>query len=92
MIAEIKDSAYWQSEINKTQEYLAELIHGELAGVKSTKSADDTITMQDISSEIEKCKYYLSYCETKLKEALEQEEGNKKESKSILYFNREFGY
>lgn len=91
MIAQIKDSAYWASEINKTQEYLAELIHGDLAGIKSTKSADDTITMQDVSSEIEKCKYYLSYCESEHQKAIEQEEG-KKESKSILYFNREFGY
>lgn len=91
MIAQIKDSAYWAGEINKTQEYLAELIHGDLAGIKSTKSADDTITMQDVSSEIEKCKYYLSYCESEYQKAIEQEEG-KKETKSILYFNREFGY
>lgn len=88
----LKNSNYWKNEIEKTQEYLSELIHGDLAGIKSTKSADDTITMQDVSDEIEKCKYYISYCETEYKKAIEEEEGVSEQTKSILYFNREFGY
>ena len=36
MIAQVKDSAYWVSEINKTQTYLSQLIHGDLAGIKGT--------------------------------------------------------
>lgn len=87
----IKNSAYWANEITKTQEYLSNLVHGELAGIRSTKSSDDSITMQDVDSEIEKCKYYLAYCQSEYNKAISQEEGVKKE-KSLLYFSREFGY
>lgn len=93
MSSEIKNSVYWKSEIDKTQNYLSELIHGELAGVKSTKSSDDTITFQDIDKEIEKCQIYISYCEKQYEKALEEESGQKNEKiKSILYFDREYGY
>lgn len=92
MIAQVKDSAYWVSEINKTQTYLSQLIHGDLAGIKTTKSADDAVTLQDIDKEIEKCRQYIRYCEAELEKALEQEEGKKSKPKSLLYFNREYGY
>lgn len=92
MLKTIKDSTYWKNEIEVTQEYLAQLVHGDLAGVKSTKSSDDTITMQDIDKEISKCKTYISYCEEELKKALDQEQGKEETKSSILYFNREYGY
>lgn len=91
-MAILKNSAYWQSEIETTQEYLAELIHGELAGVKSSKSSDDTIQLQDIDKEVEKCKTYIAYCEKELEKALEQEGQKESNKKSILYFEREYGY
>ena len=92
MLKSIKDSIYWKNEIEVTQEYLAQLVHGDLAGVKSTKSSDDTITLQDIDKEISKCKTYIAYCQEELKKALEIEQGQETKSKSILYFSREYGY
>lgn len=88
-----KNSAYWLSEKVKTQEYLSQLVHGELAGIKSTKSDNDTLQMQDIDKEIEKCKMYIKYCEDEYQKALDEEQGIKKNKyKSILKFPREFGY
>lgn len=87
----VKNSEFWKSEIKETQKYMASLVHGELAGVKSTKSADDNISFQDAKQELEKCRIYISYCEDELKKALEEESGEK-QNKSILYFKREYGY
>lgn len=89
----IKNSKYWEQEISKTQDYLSQLVHGELAGIKSTKSSDDTISMQEVDKEIQKCKTYLAYCQQEYQKALDIENGVKTEtSTSILYFNREYGY
>lgn len=87
-----KSSAYWREEIEKTQAYLSELVHGELAGVKSTKSLDDSISLQEIDKEIKKCKSYIAYCEKELDKALALENGETPKNISILYFKREYGY
>lgn len=87
------NSIYWKSEIERTQLYMSQLVHGEMAGVKSTKSSDDTLTLQDIDKEIKKCQTYIAYCQEELEKALEIENGTKSEKiKSILYFERDVTY
>lgn len=87
-----KNSAYWKEEITVTQDYMASLVHGDIAGVKSTKSSDDVLQMQDIDKEMDKCRKYLAYCNEMYKKAIDEENGTKDSTKSILYFNRETGY
>lgn len=86
----IKDSKFWKNEISKTEDRMAQLIYGELAGVKSTKGTDDSITFQDSDKEIAQCKSYISYCKVKYNEAITEEGQTPK--KSILYFNSQYGY
>lgn len=86
------NSIYWKSEIERTQLYMSQLVHGEMAGVKSTKSSDDTLTLQDVEKEMEKCQKYIGYCQTELEKALAEENGVDIETKSILYFERDVTY
>lgn len=88
----VKDSKYWKGEIEKTQDVLSQLLRGETAGVKSTKSNDDSISFQDIDKMTRECRLYISYCETQYQKALEEEQGKKPKTKSILYFNSVYGY
>lgn len=87
------NSAYWASEIYKTQQYMSELVHGEIAGVKSTKNFDDSMSLQDSQKEIKKCQVYIAYCQNMYNEAIEEEGGTaKRKGGSILYFNSGYGY
>lgn len=90
----IKNSVYWKSEIEKTEEVLANLIKGETAGVKSAKNDSDSLTYQDIGDFAKECRNYISYCQKQYEKALEEEGKKVKEkNKSILYFTRsEYGY
>ncbi len=87
-----KDSSYWKSEIDKTQEVLSKLLTGDTVGVKGTKSGDDSITFQEIDKLIKECRKYLTYCENQYKKALEEEQGEKPKSESKLFFNSVYGY
>ncbi|MGL5962426.1 MAG: hypothetical protein ACRCZ0_10835 [Cetobacterium sp.] len=92
----IKDSAFWLAERDKTEDFLAELIHGSLSSLKSVKSDEDTASYHEMQDQIGKVRYYLNYCNERYKEALDKEaeaEGKLTQPKKhILYFEREFGY
>lgn len=88
----LKNSTYWKNQIDITQDQIAELIHSETFDIQSAKSDDDTITYQSIEERLKTLRTYLAYCEKQYEEALEEESGNKKSIKSILYFAREYGY
>lgn len=87
----IKDSNYWLSEINKTEDEMAAIIHGDLSTVKSAKTDEDTITQFDIDVIMKSKSSYISYCKNKYQEALKSEQ-KEKAKKPILFFAREYGY
>lgn len=87
----IKDSKYWKNEIYLTQEKLKEAVLSETSNVKSTKSSEDTLTLQSKNDEINSLKFYLAYCEREYDKCLEIE-GAEKRFKQILYVGREYGY
>lgn len=84
------DSAYWFNEINKTKLELAQIVNGDLSGVKTAKSDEDSTTLQDIDKIVRVKMKYISYCEEQYEDALNKEKQVQK--KSILYFDREYGY
>lgn len=87
----IKDSKYWKNEINLTQEKLRDAILSETSNVKSTKSSEDTLILQNKEDEINSLKFYLSYCEKEYQKCLDSE-GKEKSFKKILFVGREYGY
>lgn len=87
----VKDSAYWLSEINKTEDELSAIINGDLSTVKTAKTDEDTITQYDIDMIMKVKMNYITYCKNKYQEELAKEKPvNAK--KPILFFDREFGY
>lgn len=89
----VKGSIYWYNEIIKTEDELAQIINGDLSSIKQTKTDTDTITQQDIDKLVSVKYKYLSYCRQRYEEEKAIEDGvDKKPAKSILYFDREFGY
>lgn len=89
----VKDSKYWKEQKEKAEDRLSELMTGETAGISSTKSNDDSIQFNSISDEYQYLLNYISYCEKKYNEALEEEGAiPKSDKKRLLYFDREYGY
>jgi hypothetical protein len=87
----LRDSKYWSLEIQKTEIELADLINGDLAMVKTAKTDEDTTTLQDIEKLMKVKTSYIAYCKSRYEEELAKENQVQK-PKSILYFDREFGY
>lgn len=87
----LKNSVYWKNEISVTQDQLAELLKSETFEVQTAKSDEDSITYQSIKERVRILREYLMYCEKEYEDAL-QEENNIPVNKSILYFEREYGY
>lgn len=90
-MVEIKNSFYWQGEINKTESELSSIMNGEVSVTKNTSSKEDTVQLQDIDKIIKSKLHYIRYCKDRYSEELEKEKKTTPK-KSILYFNREFGY
>ena len=88
----LKNSTYWKNQIDITENQIAELLHSETFDIKSGKSDADNLVFQSIKERVESLRVYLSYCERKYEEALQEESGKAKKVKSILYFERENGY
>ncbi|MGL5960677.1 MAG: hypothetical protein ACRCZ0_01810 [Cetobacterium sp.] len=87
----IFDSNYWLLEVKRTETELSELINGDLSSIKTVKSDEDTTMLQDIEKLMKVKTSYISYCKNRYEEELNKENRVEK-SKSILYFDREFGY
>ncbi|MGL5646982.1 MAG: hypothetical protein ACRDDY_03945 [Clostridium sp.] len=67
-----KTIQYWETQIEKAQSKLDELITGDSVGVKMTKSGDDEIMEHTLKEQMDYYYRYISYCEgeiDKLKES-----------------------
>lgn len=85
------NSEYWLKEKIKTEIELSEIVNGDLSRVKSAKTDEDVTTLQDIDNIMKSKIKYISYCKDRYEEEL-RKESQVQEKKSILYFDREYGY
>lgn len=88
----IRDSAYWQNEIDITIQQISELMSGETGTIQVAKTDKDTIQLYSLQEIIRAKKWYLKYCEKQLQKELDKENNVVPKKDYILYLDRECGY
>lgn len=80
------DSTWWQGEIDKTIDKLAELTNGELSGVRSVEGDSDTVAFDSMESQFKVLSQHLKFCRIEKEKAVRLE--NEVSNDIITYVGR----